>query len=113
MLYILLYIMKLFQINGSVVHPVHKCKVGADLQIFEKQICVSTRRRATTELSVLFFGFFSDFFGWGGVRKVLLFLVFDTSAMVKLCGCQNIKWFRNEHQLQKRILSLLLIGHFC
>lgn len=108
--------MKLFQINGSVVHPVHKCKVGADLQIYEKQICVSTRRRATTELSVLFFVFvffFDFFFGWGVVRKVLLFLVFDTSTMVKLCGCQNTKWFRNEHQLQKRILSLLLIGHFC
>lgn len=72
MLYILLYIMKLFQINGSVVHPVHKCKVGADLQIFEKQICVSTRRRATTELSVLFFVFvfFFRFFFWlGGCPK--------------------------------------------
>lgn len=71
MLYILLYIMKLFQINGSVVHPVHKCKVGADLQIFEKQICVSTRRRATTELSVLFFVFvfFSIFFLVGGVSE--------------------------------------------
>lgn len=72
MLYILLYIMKLFQINGSVVHPVHKCKVGADLQIFEKQICVSTRRRATTELSVLFFVFvffFSGFFWLGGCLK--------------------------------------------
>lgn len=71
MLYILLYIMKLFQINGSVVHPVHKCKVGADLQIFEKQICVSTRRRATTELSVLFFVFvfFSIFFWLGGCLK--------------------------------------------
>lgn len=71
MLYILLYIMKLFQINGSVEHPVHKCKVGADLQIFEKQICVSTRRRATTELSVLFFVFvfFSIFFLVGGLSE--------------------------------------------
>lgn len=61
----------------------------------------------------LFLCFFQFFFGWGGVWKVLLFLVFDTSTMVKLCGCQNTKWFRNEHQLQKRILSLLLIGYFC